>query len=227
MSFNYDEHARRCAPDDLLRQICRTCQGQPVSQEQINLIVNAIKVGLALNTNDTLLEIACGNGSLSHYLFDDCKGYLGFDISDFLISVARNNFQRSPDYQFFTANMIQGLEHSAGNTHFNKLLCYAAIQYFSDEQLVAQLVFIKHRLSNIKRIFWGNIPDKTRADRFFQQKQPDEQELNDTQTAIGKWRSQDDIRRIAMQAGWALECNRMPTTFYASEYRFDAVLTCE
>lgn len=225
MSFSYDEHAKRCAPDELLQQICRTHQGKPISAEQINLIVNAIKVGLALEANDSVLEIACGNGSLSHYLFSDCKRYLGFDISEFLVDVAKRNFQQEPDYVFFSAPLLEGLAQATRSVNFNKLLCYAAVQYFNDAQLIEKLKFIKEHFPAIKRVFWGNIPDKGQANKFFVHEMPDEAVLNDTNTAIGKWRSQDDIKRIATEAGWKIECYKMPKVFYASEYRFDAVLT--
>ncbi|WP_151702638.1 class I SAM-dependent methyltransferase [Nitrincola alkalilacustris] len=227
MSFSYDEHARGCNPDDLLVQICRTHQGEPVSQEQINLIIDAIKTGLSLDEGDRVLEVACGNGSLSHYLFADCKGYLGFDISDFLIEVARKNFQREPDFIFFPASVMSGLMAASNSYSYNKLLCYAAVQYMSDELLVDKLNFVKTNFPYIKRIFWGNIPDKEQSNKFFKQVVVNESVLNDTTTAIGKWRSQEDIKSIVTESGWNCEFQKMPPNFYASEYRFDAVLTYE
>lgn len=227
MSFSYDEHARSCSPDDLLVQICRTHQGKPVSQEQINLIIDAIKAGLSLDESDRVLEVACGNGSLSYYLFADCKGYLGFDLSEYLIEVARRNFQREPDFIFFPASVMSGLIAATNCGIYNKLLCYAAVQYMSDELLVDKLCYVKRKFPSIKRIFWGNIPDKEQVNKFFKQEVVDDSILNDTTTAVGKWRSQDDIKSIVAESGWDCEFRKMPPKFYASEYRFDAVLTYE
>ena len=105
--FSYDEHARTCAPDDFLGQIRRTVQGVPVSDNQIQMICAAMGAGLSLKPDDVLLELACGNGALSTFLFDLCKGYLGIDLSEYLISVAKKNFEVLPHYQFTAKGAIE------------------------------------------------------------------------------------------------------------------------
>ena len=90
--FDYDENARTRAADDFWGQVKRTVHGVPVSDEQIKMIVDTIRSALDLKPDDTLLDIACGNGALSHLLFDSCSGCLGVDLSEHLISVAKANF---------------------------------------------------------------------------------------------------------------------------------------
>ena len=92
--FNYDTHARTCAPDDFLGQTRRTVQGVPLPAEQINMIVEAVNFGLGLKSDDVLLELACGNGALSQFLFNSCKEYIGIDVSEYLISIAKKNFEK-------------------------------------------------------------------------------------------------------------------------------------
>src|SRR5579863_3993990 len=69
---NYDAHARTVAPNGYWQQVRRTVNGKPISETQIMLIVKAITIGLSLNTADIVLDLACGNGALSSYLFDEC-----------------------------------------------------------------------------------------------------------------------------------------------------------
>ena len=100
LKFDHDEYARTKAPDDFWGQIRRTVQGAKVSDDQIAMIVAAIRSGLDLHTEDTLLDIACGNGALSRLLFDSCSAYLGVDLSEHLISIAKANFEASPNFVF-------------------------------------------------------------------------------------------------------------------------------
>jgi len=41
---------------------------------------------------------------------------------------------------------------------------------------------------------------------------------------IGVWWSHEAFAAMAARTGWNVEFGRMPDTFYASHYRFDAVL---
>lgn len=80
------------APEDFWVQVKRTVKGQPVSQDQIDMIVSAMTAALDLSPDDILLDLGCGNGALTTYFFHRCRGGLGVDFSEFLISVARRNF---------------------------------------------------------------------------------------------------------------------------------------
>ncbi len=77
--FDHDAYARSREADDFWGQIRRTVQGVPVSDDQIALIVDTIREALRLGPDDTLLDIACGNGALSQLLFGSCARYLGVD----------------------------------------------------------------------------------------------------------------------------------------------------
>ena len=70
LKFDYDEYAKTRAPEDFWGQVRRTVQGVSVSEDQINLIVDTIRSSFDVKPDDTLLDIACGNGALSHLLFD-------------------------------------------------------------------------------------------------------------------------------------------------------------
>jgi cyclopropane fatty-acyl-phospholipid synthase-like methyltransferase len=89
---NHDAHARSVATNAYWKQIRRTVNGEPVSEAQILLIVDAITHALSLKTEDLVLDLACGNGALASYLFDKCAGLVGVDNSPYLVEVAQRDF---------------------------------------------------------------------------------------------------------------------------------------
>ena len=222
--FSYDAHARTCDPNDFLGQTKRTVGGVPVSEDQIHMIVHAIKHHLSLEPKDDLLEFACGNGSVSHHLFDHCKTYQGVDISEYLVSVAKKNFERAPHHVFDVSPAQAFLDQQKDPMRFNKAVCYAAFQYFPDADAKHMLVSLREQMPRVKTIFLGNMPDKEKQDAFYKNRQPSEQELNDPETAVGIWRKKSDIERIATQAGWKVIFCSMPEAFNGAYYRFDALL---
>jgi len=223
--FSYDEHARTCAADDFLGQVRRTVQGKPVSDDQIQMIITAIKSGLSLNNDDVLLELACGNGVLSQLLFDSCKGYLGIDISEHLISVAKKNFEILPHFQFSVKGAMEYVREEDQPERFTKMLCYAGFQYFFDKDLVELLFTLFRKFGHIQTIFIGSLPDKDRVGEFYKSRTPGPEELFDNKTAIGIWRTRREFELLANKAGWKAKLLIMPEEYYASYYRYDAVLS--
>ena len=63
-----------------------------MSEEQIAMIVQAIRNKLQLCADDIVLDLACGNGALGSYLIDDCAMIHGVDWSEYLIEVANSRF---------------------------------------------------------------------------------------------------------------------------------------
>jgi hypothetical protein len=223
--FSYDTHARKCAPDDFLGQVRRTVNGAPVSDDQIAMILAAINAGLALRPDDVVLELACGNGALSHTMFDNCKGYLGTDVSDYLISVARRHFERLPDYRFDVRDGLTCLQKEPRPEHFTKALCYAGFQYFTATEATEMLSLLAGRFTRLQRVFIGNMPDRDKAANFYLNRTPSKEELADCSTAIGIWRTKLEFEALARAAGWDTILWVMPAAFQSSYYRFDAVLT--
>lgn len=223
--FSYDQHARTCEPDDFWGQTRRTINGAPVPNEQIRLIVEAIKNGLNLGENDVVLEIACGNGALSQHLFEFCKGYSGTDISEYLISIAKKNFEQAPRYQF---HQIPALEHVLNENDpekYTKMLCYAGFQYLSDADIKEVFSVISSKFLNIDIIYIGSIPDKDRYKNFYKETMPSQMELKDSNTAVGIWRGKEEIESLVDKSIWNIEFFNMPKDFYASNYRFDVKLS--
>ena len=225
--FSYDAHARTCDPEDFLGQTKRTVHGVPLGEDQIGMIITQIRNLLELGRDDRLAEIACGNGFLSARLFADVRGYHGSDISEYLIGVARKHFQRDPDFTFSQQDGLGHIRNEPRPQEYTKLLCYASAQYFSDDDLLALLRSVRQRFPRLSRVLLGNCPDRRKLEQFFHGKAPPAAELDDTGTALGRWRTPESLCAIAKVAGWDTTIAAMPPQFSGANYRFDALLTAQ
>lgn len=222
--FDHNEYAKTRASDDFWGQIRRTIQGRPVSDEQIQMIVDTIKSNLDLQPDDILLDLACGNGALSHLLFDSCTEYLGVDLSEYLISVAKKNFESLPHYRFTTQGAEEYVRLESQPERFTKVLCYGSFQYFPATAAATVLRSLFEKFSNVQAVFIGNLPDKDLAAEFYKANQPTTEELLDCYSQIGIWRTRKEFADLAEKTGWKIQFLSMPAEFYASYYRFDALL---
>jgi len=225
LKFDHDAYAKTRAPDDFWGQVRRTVHGVPVSDDQIKTIVDAIQSALVMKPDDTLLDIACGNGALAHLFFDACAEYLGVDLSEHLISVARKNFEALPRYQFKQQGAVEYVCLERQPERFTKVLCYGSFQYFPAADAARVLRILFDKFCNVQIVFIGNLPDKDRAADFYKTNQPSAVELADCYSQIGIWRTKSEFARLAGEAGWKVTFSFMPNEFYASYYRYDAMLS--
>jgi SAM-dependent methyltransferase len=221
---NYEAHARSVAGDAYWQQVRRTVNGTPVNEAQIGLIVDAITAGLSLTERDVVLDLACGNGALSSYLFDRCAGLLGVDVSPYLIEVAQRVFARLPNYRFEVAEVMSFLRDGRYPRAFTKVLIYGAFQYFPQSGPPGVLGALNEEFPTVTSVFIGNLPDRARADHVFGSAAPSEKELDDHEARLGVWYQPEEIAALATAAGWRATCSRMPTDFYLSSHRFDITL---
>lgn len=226
--FLYDRFARQNGSNDLQKQVRRTIKGETISEPMIDMILDAIRQGLRLTDQDCLLELACGNGALSQSFAGSCKTYLGTDISEFLIEQAKAHFEKLPGIRFEQKDALDCLNTLPNPQQYNKLLCYAAFQYFPDAMIVAMLKTAHKRFPNLARMFIGNIPDLQKAHLFYENAMPKPAELKSDETPIGIWRTPDEFQELCLTAGWMPHFTKMPEAFYASQYRYDVILQrCE
>lgn len=220
---DYKEYPKTVPPDDLWAQVRRTVYGKPVSDEQITLIVDSMRDGLSLNGSERLLELGCGNGALSQFMFDGCLEYVGVDFSDYLISVAQRKFQR-PGFSFMVGDVCSYLQNELEPARFTKVLCYAVLSYLTDEQAITAMTMLAERFTSVSSVFLGNLPDRDRAHSFFPAGKDFSHELDDPASQIGRWRSPEQLAALAARSGWKVRTSRMPETFYQAHYRYNAVL---
>lgn len=221
----YKVHPKTCAPDDFWGQVKRTVNGKPVSQDQIDMIVEAVLQGMNLSSDDKLLDLCCGNGALSTLLFAECQGGLGVDYSRYLIDVANTNFASTSDKYQLVDDVAAYATREPSPERFTKALCYGSFQYLSQESARSLLENLHLRFKNVQRLYLGNLPDKALLKEFYNDKDYVEGIEDDHSSPIGIWRTRKEFTHLAKATGWEAEFFRMPESFYASTYRYDVILT--
>lgn len=225
MESDFKSYPQTLGAKDYWGQVKRTVNGQPVSEAQIKMIVGSIVEGLELveNGHDILLDIGCGNGALSQLIFDKINEFHGVDYSEYLISVAKRDFERLPSFSFEVADALDYVNTEPAPQRFNKVLCYGCFSYFPQGESLLRRLY--ENFPNVSRVFIGNLPDRDRAHFFFKDGLPPSSDMDDFNSKIGIWRSQDEFGLMARRSGWECKCGIMPKSFYASHYRYDALLT--
>jgi cyclopropane fatty-acyl-phospholipid synthase-like methyltransferase len=222
--YIHKEYPKTCRPDDFWGQVKRTVNGKPVSQDQIDMIIDVIRNGLSLSHEDILLDIGCGNGALSRYFFNDCSEFFGIDFSDYLISVAKTNFENLPFFTFEKSDAASYVDREPEPSRFTKALCYGCFAYLTFADAEHVLRQLSERFLNIKTLYIGNLPDKERAHFFYPEGTDFSSLLDDNTSPIGIWRSKEEMRELAFASEWDVRFNTMPTDFYSAHYRYDAIL---
>jgi cyclopropane fatty-acyl-phospholipid synthase-like methyltransferase len=209
----HKEYPKQCSPTDFWGQIKRTVKGEPVSNEQISLIISAVKNGLSLGKQDHLLDLACGNGALSSYLFPLISRYNGVDFSDYLIKIAKDNFEIADSFEFTMYDVADYVIIEPDPLRFTKCLCYGSFSYFDDHTVNNMLCSLFHRFKNVSIVYIGNLPDSDRRPEY----------TTDV-SQIGVWRTKNEFYEMCTRYGWTVNFHIMPKEYYASYYRYDAIL---
>ena len=220
----YKEYPKSCDPADFWGQVKRTVNGKPVSQEQIDMIIDASVTGLQLDSDDTLLDICCGNGALTNLLFEYCRGGLGVDFSEYLILIANQHFAKETTRKYLLEDVVAFCLAPKSAEIFNKAICYGSFSYLEHVQAKEMLKALYDNFPHLKRVFIGNLPDRGLINLFYGER-PVEFELADEPgSAIGIWRSKEQFVEMVGNDRWKVEFSIMPENYYAAHYRYDATL---
>ena len=217
--YDYNEKAKTYKENDYWRQVRRTINGSPVSEDQIKLIVYQISKLLNLNSEDNLLDLGCGNGALTNYFKEKVNISYGIDSSEYLINVAKSNFQSSKN--FYEKIGIEEFIDNKNFDAFNKVIIYG-VSSFLEDNLIEKIFQFMASKSN-KKIMIGNVRDINAVDYFYKTR-PKIEELNSCKTSMGKWRNIDWFKKTASKYNLTIKTYKMPKNFYASDYYFDLII---
>ena len=218
-------YPKQFAREDFWSQIKRTVNGQPVSEEDIALIVHQVAAGLELNGSGHLLDLGCGNGALGSRFFDRVDSYTGVDFSEYLLEIANEYFRPHENIRYVLDDMVSFVEHCASPLDYGMLLCYGCMSYLPKDQFVRMMAVIRERFENVSRIFIGNIPDRAKAGEFHRRRNVMTPNLDDPQSALGVWWDVDEVEKAMKALGYRPQVLTMPPTFYGAGYRFDLGLS--
>ena len=224
--FDHDKYARSRPKKDFWGQIKRTVRGEPANENQIQFITKAITTGLKLQPGDNLIDLCCGNGALTSRLKNSVSQLIGVDNSGYLISIAKEFFEESPNVSFEHTEIVDFLNilTPAKALTFNKALCYGSFSYLEQSIIDNIMTQFNLKFKTVSHFYIGNIPDRTKVDIFFQDSMPKNADLASNESIIGKWWTKTEIIELAEKYEWKATIVDMPETFYASAYRFDVIL---
>jgi cyclopropane fatty-acyl-phospholipid synthase-like methyltransferase len=219
----YKEKAKECDPKDFWGQVKRTVGGKPISDEEISMIEEAVSNGLELNDSDVVLDIGCGNGALSALFFKRVKKLVGVDFSEYLISVAKGNFEKEPYFTFHFSDALKYVKGYTAKDEVTKVLCYGTFHYFNREDSKEIITVLFRDYPNLKIVYLGNLPDRDRAVKYYYEDIDYIDQLDDHNSPIGLWRTKEEMMCMAGSIGWQIKFHQMPVGYYSAHYRFDAI----
>lgn len=207
----------------LLKQVGKTINGQEISETQFKLVVKNVVNNLHLNSNDSIIDLCCGNGLITRQLAPLVKEGVGIDFSQGLIMAAKkyNSFH---NLEYINSDVLRlDPKYFFG---LKKVLMYEALQLFSGEQL-SNLLNIFSDLELGSMVFFGSVPDKEKLNVYYDTKEKYEfykQSEREGKPHMGHWWLMEEIQHIVSASKFKVTFLPQETTLYTAYYRFDVLL---
>jgi len=216
---------------DLLYQVGITVGGKPISAPQFNAIVDSIKNGLQLVTDDVVLDLCCGNGVITHELAKVARSVTGIDSSEPYIANAKA-FKNAANIRYILGDVVNvnAWKGELPDKRNNKVLLYASLAYLTPEDLGRILSGLKEITTSRTVIMIGSVLDANRKWNFFNTCSRRmiyvfKYRLLGRDTGVGRWWTPQEIEAIARENDYACSLVRQSPIMHTAHYRFDAVLS--
>lgn len=224
----YQDYPLQFDTSEYLKQTGHTLQGKPISQEQFDLILGDMRKHLALERDDALLDLCCGNGIFTRELAKKCRHVAAVDFSEPLLNVAeRDHIAPNLHYYLMDVSKIQA-DSAFTATPFSKVVMCAALQYFDKTQLDHLLGTLKQITEDGRRIVFLLIPDKRKKWAFyktFSQRIRHLYRLVRGAEVMGTWWDPRDIESVCSKHGLKCTFYQMDERLHPSQYRFHVVIS--
>ncbi len=216
--------------EDLFREVGKTVNGEPLSEEAFQISIALIASGLELSKRDLLLELGCGNGLVTRRLASLVKQIRAVDFSEHLIANARK-FSPATNVSYFCGEAVAHLRDLALSKAYvpTKILLGDCLCYF-DEKALRGMLQAARRLTADHFVFMAsgvpcdelkwNFYDTAERVRRFEENQLLAENTND---GIGRWWRKEELEEIGKALGLATEIREEPSVL--ANYRIDAVFT--
>lgn len=135
----------------------------PFSSDEMNEWLNNIysKLDWILTPEMTVLEIGCGNGLISQYLFSRCKNYTGIDPSLNAINKLKLLYQNEVKMNFYEGD---GLNIPLQGKKYDLIIINSVIQYYPDIKYTIESIRLS--LENLRDngvLFIGDVRSLTHS----------------------------------------------------------------
>lgn len=219
---HYDQNVE-IFKDSLYKQVGKTVNGVPVDSGQLNIITSNIIDKLALNHDDVLVDMCCGNGLITKSLAPNVKKVIGVDFSQGLIDTAISTshagnitYMASDALQLTRDFFIEG----------SKLCMYEALQFFSIDMLEKLLKNMSYIRSGTI-FFIGSVPDKDKLWNYYDTEEKKQFYLRseaENKPHMGNWWGKSGLELVAAKNGYKATFLNQNSELYTSYYRFDCLL---
>ena len=225
---HYLESSKQFA-GSLLKQVGKTVNGNEVTENQVQLIVDNIQHVLNLNAADTVLDLCCGNGLLTRRYAPLVKRIVAVDYTPGFIEMALQvNHYENIDY--VNADVLKlGPQYRRG---VNKVIMYEALQHLTLEGFRSLLGELRD-LGEGTRFFIASIPDRTKLKMYYDTEDKFAFYMRreaEGAPHIGRWWVFEEIDRISSLNGFEAHKLQQAPSLYTAYYRFDVILkkqSCE
>lgn len=212
------------------KQVGKTVNGAPISQQQYETLITDIETLLALNEQDHVLDLCCGNGLITSELAKKCHDIVGVDFSDVLICRANETKQgQNIKYIHLDARKIKALSAEYPG-YFTKVLWYEALAFFDKNDLYEILEALKAITTGDALILIGSVLDAERKWNFFDTWS---RKINyivnivllGREVGLGKWWHRKEIEKAGKKLGFKYELHYQNKILHTAHYRMDIKLS--
>ena len=180
---------------------------------------------LDLKSTESLLDVCCGNGILTHRLAQFCRSITAVDISAEQLKIAKKKYSEN-NITYLQANAMELTHHLKAS--FDKINLYFSFQYLDSYKKGA--IAIAEMLKLLKPdgiILLGDVPDREFLSVFY----PDPKirvkyylSRLRGRDQMGKFWKQSELERIAIQNQCKVERLNQPPKLPYSHYRVDYLI---
>lgn len=201
----------------------RTWQGQPVPQSVFGEILAGVEKCIELKPQHEVLDLCGGNGLISMHLAPRCRSVVCVDVATELLS--RIDTAKHTNISPVAAD---ALACRFREESFDRIIIYAAVQYFDNADVVRLLGLVRSWLRPDGIVFLGDVPDADRMWRFFNTAEREAryfQGVASGQPVIGTWFTFTWLEKLARHCGFrSAKRIDQPGHWPYAHFRFDAVL---
>ena len=207
-------------------QVERTSKGQAVSEDIWNQTVQLIIGQCDLNKESEMLDLCAGNGGLSLPVAKIIKSVVAADISYQLLEVLNENAVKENISNIET--VCVDLMHFEFKKKFSHAIFYAALQYFSEKEVIIIFEKVYDALKDGGIFYIGDIPDQRKLWDFANTIEYENDyfyRLKTDQPAIGYWFDQEFLVKLARYTGFSSSKIIQQQKWQSdSRYRFDIII---
>jgi cyclopropane fatty-acyl-phospholipid synthase-like methyltransferase len=222
----WTSYPKRFGKTEYLRQVKNTVGGQPVPDSTIRESIATICSHLELESDDTLLDLCCGNGLITREFSKKCRSVVGVDFSKPLIEIASMAHCAS-NISYLRMNVLDfsGSHHTPPGK-FPKIVMIAGLQYFKATEFPLLMRVISDNLSNSGIVLLTAVPDRKHRAAFYSTARRRLRQVWERMVGrdqMGTWWDTTTIERVCQD--YDLDCRFMSAGQVGLHYRFDVKIT--